>query len=277
MLTEDQVAARLHADVDDIQAPANLATVVRRRHTRRARALMTMTAVPVAAAVVAAVALAAAPNQPNQPNQSTRPNLQNAAYVTDQAVAALDAASGKVMQLRGAISEKTTGSKTLEQWRDPGSSRWLVDEIGPGGTPRRAMLVNGPDDGTRTVLTVDYVDRAWSTYRLAQPGVPSDVWWIDMFDGPNDIRDALRLWSLHVVGTERLNGQDTVHLGGAKPTGNGIAIDIWVDAATYLPVRITVASPDLSVTSQYTWTPRTPEALKVFDLKPPPGFTKRPH
>ena len=68
MLTEDQVAARLRADVDDIHAPENLAAAVRRPHTRRARALMTMTAVPVAAAAVAVVALVAAPTQPNPRN-----------------------------------------------------------------------------------------------------------------------------------------------------------------------------------------------------------------
>lgn len=43
-----------------------------------------------------------------------------------------------------------------------------------------------------------------------------------------------------------MDGQDTVHLGGPKPTGSGIAIDIWVDAATYLPVHIAIVSPDLS-------------------------------
>jgi hypothetical protein len=266
MLTEDQVAARLHADVDDIHAPADLAAAVRRRHTRRTRALMTMTAVPVAAAAVAVVALVAA-----QP-QRIQPNLRNAAYVADHTVAALDAASGRVVHIRGAI-----GGQTLEQWRDPAGSRWRVDETGPDGAPRRAMLVTGPADGTRTVLTVDYADRAWWTYRLEQPEEPSDVSWIATLDGPDDIQDALRLWSLHVVGTERLNGQETVHLGGAKPTGRGIAIDVWVDAATYLPVRIAIVSPDLSVTSRYTWLPRTPQNLAPFDLKPPAGFTRRPH
>jgi hypothetical protein len=74
-----------------------------------------------------------------------------------------------------------------------------------------------------------------------------------------------------------MNGQNTVHLGGPKPTGRGIAIDIWVDAATYLPVRIAVVSPDISVTSRYTWLPRTPQNLAPFDLKPPTGFTQRQH
>jgi hypothetical protein len=264
MLTEDQVAARLHADVDDIHAPANLAAAVRRRHTRRARTLMTMTAVPIAAAAVAVVAVVAAPTQP------TQPNLRNAAYVADHAVAALDAASDRVAHIRGAI-----GERTLEQWRDPAGSRWRADETGPDGKPRRAMLVTGPDDGTRTVLVVDYAERAWWTYRLDQPEEPGEVWRHAASDGPVDIQNLLRRLSLHVVGTERVDGQDTVHLGGPKPTGEGIAIDIWVDAATYLPVRIAFVSPDLSVTSRYTWLPRTPENLAPFDLKSPAGFTQR--
>src|SRR5207248_1251977 len=167
------------------------------------------------------------------------------------------------------------GGQNVEQWRDPAGSRWRADDIGPDGKPRRTMLVTGPDDGTRTVLTVDYAGRAWWTYRLDQPDVPSDVSWIAMSDGPDDIRDTLRRLSLHVVGTERLDGQETIHLGGPKPTGRGIAIDIWVDAATYLPVRIAIVSPDLSVTTRYTWLPRTPENLTAFDLKPPAGFTQR--
>lgn len=264
MLTEDQVVARLHADVNDIQAPASLAAVVRRRHKRRTRALLISTAIPVAAAAVAVVAVVAAPNQP------TAPDVRNAAYVTDHAIAALDAASRKVVHIRGAIS-----GQTLEQWRDPAGSRWRVDELGPDGRLRRAMLVNGPDDGTRTVLTVDYTGRAWWTYRLEQPDVPSDVSWIAMSDGPDDIRDTLRQFSMHVAGTERVDGHDAVHLSGPKPTGRGIAIDIWVDAATYLPVRIAIVSPDMSVTSQYTWLPRTAENLTPFDLKAPAGFTQR--
>jgi hypothetical protein len=154
--------------------------------------------------------------------------------------------------------------------------RWRVDETGPDGGPRRAMLVTGPDDGTRTVLAVDYAGRAWWTYRLNEPEEPTDVSaWIAMFDGPEDVRDALRLWSLHVAGTERVDGQETVHLAGAKPTGRGIAIDIWVDVATYLPVRIAIVSPDISVTSRYAWLPRTPQNLTPFALTPPTGFTQR--
>jgi hypothetical protein len=271
MLTEDQVAVRLHAGVDDIHAPANLAAAVRRRHTRRTRALIGMTAVPVVAAAVAAVALVAAPTRPNQPN------LRNAAYVAGHAVAALEGAADRMAHIRGTVTAQGIDGQTLEQWRDPAGSRWRVDAIGSDGRPRRAMLVAGPDDGTRTVLTVDYAERAWWTYHLEQPDTPSDVSWISMFDDPDDIRDALRLWSLHLVGNERVDGQDTVHLGGPKPTGRGIAIDIWVDAATYLPVRITVVSPDLSIVSRYTWLARTPQNLAPFELKAPAGFTQRQH
>jgi hypothetical protein len=268
MLTEDQVAARLHAEVDEIHAPANLAATVRRRHTRRARAMMTMTAVPVVAAAVAVVGLVAAP---------TQPNLRNAAYVTAHTVAALDAASDRVAHVQAAVGWQTLDGQTLEQWRDPASSRWRVNETAPDGKPRRAMLVTGPDDGTRTVLTVDYADRAWWTYRLDQPDLPSEGSWIPMSDGPVDIRNTLRRLSMHVAGTERVDGRDTVHLAGQKPTGRGIAIDIWVDAATYLPVRMAVVSPDMSLTSRYTWLPRTPDNLAPFDLRPPAGFTQRAH
>jgi len=251
---------------EDIHAPANLAAAVRRRHGRRVRTLMTMTAIPVAAAAVAAVALVSAP---------TQPNLRNAAYVTDHAVAALDAASDRVAHIRGVIAGQVPDGQTLEQWRDPTGSRWRVDDIGPDGKPRRAMLVTGPDDGTRTVLTVDYTDRTWWTYRLDQPDVPHDVSWLVVSDGPDDIRYTIRQFSLHMVGTEQVDGQETFHLGGPKPTGRGIAIDIWVDTATYLPVRFAVVSPDMSLTTRYTWLPRTAGNLTPFDLKPPAGFTQR--
>jgi len=274
MLTEDRVAVRLHAGVDDIHAPTNLAAAVRRRHKRRTRALTGLTALSMVAAAVAAVALVAAPTRPTRPDQ---PNLRNAAYVAERAVAALEGAADRMAHIRGTIAAQGMDGQTLEQWRDPAGSRWRVDALGPDGQPRRTMLVAGPDGGTRTVLTVDYADRAWWTYRLEQPDTPSDVSWISMFDDADDIREALRLWSLHLIGNERVDEQDTVHLGGPKPTGRGIAVDIWVDAATYLPVRITVVSPDLSMVSRYTWLARTPENLTPFDLKAPTGFTQRQH
>ena len=93
---------------------------------------------------------------------------------------------------------------------------------------------------------------------------------------------------IEVIGTATIDG--TLHLRAANPgagaqgtpvTGKGITA--WVDTRTYLPVRIALDIPTgqgpnngvkgaVPWTQDFTWQPATPQALAVFDLKPPAPF-----
>jgi hypothetical protein len=97
------------------------------------------------------------------------------------------------------------------------------------------------------------------------------------------IQQAIASGTLELLGHETVNGLDTLHLRLFGPD-RSYRVDIWVDSATYLPVRDIAgkssgnAGPDefpaeIAVTT-YSWLPRTDENLARLVLTPPAGFVQ---
>ena len=69
-----------------------------------------------------------------------------------------------------------------------------------------------------------------------------------------------------------IDGRQTLVLSNDEP---GMNRQIWVDPATYLPVRMTAHWSGGSYQIDYTWVRRTPQSLAAtFQPTVPAGFTK---
>jgi len=81
---------------------------------------------------------------------------------------------------------------------------------------------------------------------------------------------------LQLIGDERIGGRDTVHLRLTGRTQGGLPqIDLWVDASTFLPVRLVGTKGVVTSAIDYTWLTRTGANLAKTDLTVPAGYTHR--
>ena len=86
------------------------------------------------------------------------------------------------------------------------------------------------------------------------------------------IRRDLLKGSDRLLGHARLHGRPVLVLANNEPS---LHRRIWVDPATYLPVRMTAHGQGVSYVINYTWIRRTDHAVAAtFAPHVPPGFTK---
>jgi hypothetical protein len=307
MLTDDefaqQLGVRLHAEVADLRAAPGLTATLRRRQARRALAVRTTVATPVAAAVVA-VALVANTGQGGQPGRpagssaASAMQLRDVAYVKTQTTNALDKASNYVMH----VYSTRTGGGSNDMWSDPATGRERGDNRGPDSTPVESYAVGAGATGDWTFLTIDYTRRTWWTTPWPKsqnepllPGpLPPPVkvgqgmplrqvlTLVAYVVDPARIRDALGNGTLRLLGQERIGGHETLHLhltvgANGLPEILPMTLDLWVDAVTFLPYREIASMGSSKSTADYAWLARTPANLAHLDLPvPPAGFTHRP-
>jgi hypothetical protein len=163
-------------------------------------------------------------------------------------------------------------------WRDAASRRECATTY-LNGRLNKEIVTSADQSRKVTVLVVDHVSRAWWTYRMddgpatppagARPvGDPAD---------PATIRAAISNGDLQILGHDRVDGRDTLRLRlTPRPQKKEPAYqDIWVDAASYLPLQTIMLAGGYSATTTFTWLPRTPANLANLDLVPPAGYTHR--
>lgn len=275
------VGDALRRETADVRAEPGLAAEVRARGSRRAWKLRTAIGAPLTAAAAAAVLVATAGGTPE-------PRFANVAQVQEQTLRALRSAQNQI------IHERTDyDSGYSETWTDRSTRRYRLDNystlVQPDGTdtdtrtPRtgpmhRTQSIAGtgaPGDVRYTV--VDWELRTWSTNHDDSIVLEGEV--PDILD-PDALRTAIDEGRMEMIGPERVGDRDTHHLR-LFATRRGYQIDLWVDAATYLPVRETsiVLGEDAPakpvMTNDYTWLPRSAENLAKLDLVAPPDFTRR--
>lgn len=109
---------------------------------------------------------------------------------------------------------------------------------------------------------------------------------LGLFFTPAAVRKDLACGAFVVTGHQRLNGIDTIRLaerGLAHTTLSPYAITLWVDAATYLPVRTMMThldGPDgrplaEKIVTSFTWRPVTDARLRALRIAPVPAGFKR--
>jgi hypothetical protein len=131
-------------------------------------------------------------------------------------------------------------------------------------------------DGDLTTV-VSYRDRAW--WQLRSTPTPEPTGGIRL-EGPprtpTEIKKALASGIFHVDEGKQpvVNGHRTIQLSSTRPDPVLGSFTIWVDAASYLPVRIS-ASDDAKIRfvgADLEWLPRDSASLANLNLAIPPGF-----
>lgn len=292
---EELLAQELHRQADNTQWQPKLLRGALRRHRRRQR--RRLVALPVlAAGVAAAVAVSVAAAVPGRSASPARgQTAETAAYIVGRAKSAVAAASSDVLEVR---SQPQVGW-SVTSWIAPNGVVRLDTHLVPGGyttfyaEPAKTVIV---DYQTKSWWSVkaDWLVRGMSSSRrqLAQyrhdlrlmPGLLAfqpNAWDNDdpkvTLPTPAVIRSELADGKFRLIGTQTSDGQRLIELRGADSNAGVAAhyrtLTIWVNAATYLPVRSVAAglgTPRL--VSEFTWLPPTAANLALLKPTIPAGF-----
>jgi hypothetical protein len=294
---EPMDSALIDATVQSIVQLPDPSVIARHRTPgpgRRRVARLVVVGASVAAAVAATVVLRGAdgPSFPRPaPQAAQAPESVLTGYVVDHSLAALATAGGYI---EGVVQQDSSGVRT--SWRGP---HQLLNEV-PGQTATLWTWAAGVD----TVLSVDYEHHTWSRSAIPAPPPPpaqgggppppgAYVFSQKALNGPEpdvtSIATLFRQAGTRVIGGATIDGASAYELSipaldqNGKPViGKGITA--WVNRSTYLPVRIALGppagpgpnngaeAPTSAWTQDFTWEPATPQALAVFNLKPPALF-----
>jgi hypothetical protein len=132
-------------------------------------------------------------------------------------------------------------------------------------------------------VAVIYRDGTWwraSLPGLAGPAGPSGSSYcgpaVQLQPGPGNgwpafIRGELNCGEYAVDGRQWIGGIDAI-----KITGNGGLDTLWVNPATYLPVRIVVTLRKVQIQTDFGWLAPTPANLAKLNVTVPAGFRQVP-
>ena len=169
MPSEEQFGQRLatmmRAETADVRAAADLGARIERRHARRAVAVRTAFAIPLAVAAVAGGWVVANPARPgvSAPTVRSQEPVRTVAFVSAQTTAALADLSDYVVH-----TYQSTSDGGSEVWIDPATGAMRADTFVAGGIAS-SVAVARPADGP-SVTVVDYVARTWQTYPWTRSG-----------------------------------------------------------------------------------------------------------
>jgi hypothetical protein len=268
--------------------PDLLRRALRRHSSRRARhrALLPALAVGVAGAVALSVVVPGrtAPAR-------VAPKVQTVGYVVSRAQSAMAAVEADVLKIQ---TDMTNGwSYTL--WFEVRPTLQLrIDVVSPSGRLQDTFA-----DGSR-ILTVNFKARIWWTVRspagtggsrvtLMLPGeamvpllsVGTGFGGLDL-PTPQNLRHELADGAFRLVGTDITDGARLLQLQGTS--GSDRSVNIWVSAASYLPVRSSQLMRTqtgsrlgrMLLTSRLSWLPATHPNLAALMPRIPAGFRHRP-
>lgn len=285
---EDRLLAAILDDFENLTAaPARPGRPARVRQSHRPAGnrrvplmLMAGTATAaISAAGVLALALQA-PGRPSTPLVSAR--AQTASYLVDRMRAAVNGNTAVLNIVEHAPDSETGKPVSDETWSTPHGDTTRFENLDAAGSPIDGYLVT--ITAHRTVsIHIDYQARTWSktTYSFgsasSSPGpAPLPV---TPKQSAARLRAQVAAGQMTVVGPETVDGRKSIHLKEVTDQGE---LDMWVDPATYLPIREISAPPGVPLTSSqairddYRWLPDTPANLRLVTAAAaiPPGFTE---
>lgn len=278
MFAELRPQAPDSAELDAMRAAARgrLVTALggpRRAARRRWRVTIATAAAAAGIAIAAVVTVGAKAPAP----VSTR----TTAYVVSHAEAAL---AGVTSQNLIEYSWSTTsgdlpGSPPVASWIYRGDWRSATyDAAGRIAHDSGTRVVGHTDTDT----VVDYAKKTWWRNSFTVGTFPTphrfscatpNVAWLPPSDMVTRIRLELRCGQYKVAGTERVDGVQALKLKQVHPDAQ-IATVLWVDQATFLPVReVETFGSRGSQQTDIRWLRPTPANLANVEVPIPAGFT----
>ncbi|MFI5926969.1 DUF2092 domain-containing protein [Micromonospora sp. NPDC051543] len=199
----------------------------------------------------------------SQPSQ-----LRDVTYVSNQTQAALGEADDYVVNVH-----HTYRGGWIDSWEDKQTGRRRVDIFQGDGRPD-STLVSIVAEGKFRGTQISHLERTYFQFVEPAEKATSTVF---VPEDPTSIRAWLARGSLEIVGQEKVDGHDTVHLRLKAGTAT-YAAELWVDTTSFLPYK-TVSDKSAKMTdkaqvSTFEWLPRTDANLSHFDLTPPAGYDK---
>jgi hypothetical protein len=288
---EDRLREEMRYATTGVSAPSGL---VRRARRARRRRIVSRASVACAGAAVA-VAVAGAVIVSNGTTGASRDSgTYTAAYVVKHAESALDAVN-EIASVRYMSSPR---------WVVSPMDLWVYD--GPQGQAYRAEYFDVFGGGLFQEIGMTATPANYQTWTVVYP--THKTWYKQSYQGPKPSRTgcgtplptsltsfpelAARLRGYLACGTLRYEGKQQVdgvnalklvsvehqRLGPKKAPATTIVTIIWVDPATYLPVRLTTqwTHPFVSVLMRYDfrWLPPTKANLALLTVRIPPGYTQ---
>ena len=282
---EERLRAEMRHATTGISAPSGL--VRRARRDRRRRIVSRASA----ASVAAAVAVAGAVILSNGTTGASRDSgTYTTAYVVKHVESALDAANEiAYMHVTSRVAspvdiwayDRPQGQAYRAEYFDLRSGE-LYWEVGMTATPANYQ----------TYTAVYFDSKTWSkqTYQGAKPrekscGFSLPPTWGTYPEIAAGLHQDLTCGALGSEGIQQVDGVDALKLVsvqharfGPKRTPATTVTIIWVDPATYLPVRLTTQQtrPAASVPMRvdFRWLPPTHANLALLTVRIPPGYTQ---
>ena len=282
---EERLREEMRHATTGVSAPSGL---VRRAHRARRRRIISRAG---AASAAAAVAVAGAMIVSNGITGASRDSgTYTTAYVVKHVESALDtvneiaymhytsdiAASMDVWAYDG-----PQGQAYRAEYFDPRSGR-LFEEAGMTATPANYA----------TYIGVYFYNKTWSKQSYQGPkhtqtgcGFSLPTSWATYPEIAAGLRKNLACGALSFRGMQQVDGVNALKLVsvqrshlGPEETLRSITTTIWVDPATYLPVRLTTqwTRPLVSVPMRldFRWLPPTSANMALLTVRIPPGFTQ---
>lgn len=250
---------------------------VHRHPLRHAAARAASVAVVVLIASLAGVTMWPSSHGPTSgPGTGLEPesvDMVSVSYVAARTSDAIASTAGQQLNVTVAVTG-TDGSQLalLDVSQSPAGDTTKIDELDAGGALVRSTLLSF-SDGTSSQRVVDYVSRTWSesSEQLPVDDTPSDERGVVFLAGGMDISavgvgwvgspEAMRAILDNGRMTVVADDDETIHLRGdlsglgaagvvaskLSDLTPGAQVDLWFDAASYLPSLIRVEANDGSV------------------------------
>jgi hypothetical protein len=282
---EERLREEMRHATTGISAPSGLVRRARRGRRRRIVSRASAASAAVAVAVAGTVIVS------NGTTGASRDSgTYTTAYVVKHVESALDAVN-KIAHIRYTSHfvapmdiwayDGPQGQAYRAKYFDPVRGQ-LFQEIGMTATPTNY----------ETYIAVYFFDKTWSkrSYQIPKPretgcGFSLPTTWATYPEIAAGLRKELACGALNSEGMQQVDGVNALKLVsvqrsrfGPKKTVRSITTIIWVDPATYLPVRLTTqwTRPIVSVPMRldFRWLPPTSANLALLTVRIPPGFTR---
>lgn len=282
---EDLLRDGMAQQVANVRYRDDLLAAAHRRHCRRrAMTRAVAGAGTVLFATVAGFVATLLVHGPDRNPAGPMPQALTVAFVSSHVQAAIAQGPESIVHV-----VSNTGGRMVETWEDPATHVMAVKSYNASGVLQQVSVWAYPATGAAAVVTaVDPAHQSWWTQTLPPPPlvqalVPAKL------DAPAPaavalgppltadlINTGLSNGRLKVLGRDVTDGQPSLHL--LLAAANSIPfehVEMWVDAATYQPVRMLTSATGAALQQVFTWLPRTQDNLEALKVQIPVGYVQQ--